>query len=127
LINGTFGIGAAYERALVPFLSLKVTGGFVFIPGITTIHILGGVRGYFLKGAVNGPFVGASAGVQLAAYGYGSAIGFEIFLEGGYKFTLTRGGEGGFFVEPVLGLILIPSGILSAAYFIFGANLGVSF
>ncbi|MFP4561933.1 MAG: hypothetical protein ACLFRY_01370 [Spirochaetia bacterium] len=54
LINSSFGIGAAYERALAPFLSLKGTGGFVFIPGITYINVLGGIRGYFLKGAVNG-------------------------------------------------------------------------
>ena len=127
LINRTFGIGAAYERAVLPFLALKVTGGFVFIPGITYINILGGVRGYFLQGAVNGPFVGASAGVQLAAFGFGSAVGFEMLFEGGYKFTLMNGGEGGFFAEPVVALLVIPGGVLRTAYFLFGANLGWSF
>ena len=127
LINGSFGIGAAYERALVSFLSLKVTGGFVFIPGITYVNVLGGVRGYFLKGAVNGPFVGAGAGIQLAAYGYGTAVGFEILVEGGYKFTVTNGGKSGFFAEPVIALLLIPGGVLQTAYVLFGANLGWSF
>jgi len=120
LITGGFGIGGAYERALMPFLSLKVTGGFVLWPYGSSITVLGGVRGYFLKGAVNGPFAGVSAGVNITSislYGYSvSGVGFAMLVEGGYKFTIMNGGQGGFFVEPVIG-----------AMFAFGAGVGVGF
>ncbi len=134
LISGGFGIGGAYERGLTPFLSLKITGGFMSFYGGYYINVLGGVRWYFLNlgvadTAVNGPFVGASGGVgilELPYYGYGGVVP-EILFEGGYKFTVMNGGKSGFFAEPVIALLLIPGGVLRTAYFLFGANLGWSF
>lgn len=130
LITGGFGIGGAYERALMPFLSLKVTGGFVFWPYGSYINILGGVRGYFLKGAVNGPFVGISGGVGIISFsGYGysfSGVVPEILFEGGYKFTVMNGGQNGFFVEPVIGYLLA-IGPVTAGGFHWGVNIGWAF
>ena len=131
LISGGFGIGAGYERAVLPYLSIKATGGFIFWPYGSSISILGGVRGYFLKGAVNGPFAGVSAGVNIASFSYGgygaSGVGFSMLIEGGYKFTVMNGGQGGFFVEPVIGALLGFGAGGVGAGFHWGANIGWSF
>ncbi|MFP4564148.1 MAG: hypothetical protein ACLFRY_12650 [Spirochaetia bacterium] len=135
LISGGFGIGGAYERSLTPFLSLKITGGFMSVYGGTYINVLGGVRWYFLHlgvadTAVNGPFVGASGGVGIINFSYYgssySGVVPEILFEGGYKFTLMNGGQNGFFVEPVIGYLLA-IGAVAAGGFHWGVNIGWAF
>lgn len=133
LFTGGFGIGGGVEFAFSKVLSGKVDAGFMtynFLGvNVTVIPIYAGVRGYFFKTALNGPFAGALAGVMLTSASYGG-VGLTIpvpalLLEGGYKFNLMGGH--GFFVEPAVGYNLAFGGTGSVGGFYYTVNLGWAF
>jgi hypothetical protein len=122
VIDGGWGIGVGYERAVMNNLSIAGYFDYLSLNGGYAFDALIRPRFYPFGSAVNGLFAGGMLGygmgeVETYGYygdGYESFSAFTIGVEAGWKFV----SNGGFAVEPWLGYVFGGSG---------GFKIGVTF
>lgn len=150
LTTGGFGIGGSYEFGLSDNFSAKIGGGYLstFFGIVSIFDVYGQARYYIWPVALNGLYVGAGAGASIVSVSWNGTNDFDdgfnddddtddsdttvlpaFNAEVGYKFTLANEGQGGFFLEPNIGIQQSIGGLAGAlgGPFRFGVGLGWTF